>query len=230
MVQRKTEGDAESKSEPQRYRGHSGEAETQPNISGDSFLQPVVRLVVLIGVPGSGKSTLAQRMVMEKPGRSLISTDAIRSKLFGDEAVQGSWQLIWQEVRLQMQQAVQQSAAGTSPEAIYDATNTVRRHRRELISLACEVGFTQITGIWLDVPLGLCLERNAQRDRQVPVQVIQKMHDRLQVSPPTLSEGFTHLIHYSYFFSRLPTFCHPIFPTTESREIPPGIRVGTEQS
>lgn len=193
--------------EPQRHGGHREEG-----IEPQSCLpqEPIVRLVVLIGVPGSGKSTLAQRLIVERSERSLISTDAIRGQLFGDEAIQGSWRLIWQEIRLRMQQVVQQFAAGTRPEAIYDATNTVRRHRRELIGLAHEVGFTQITGIWLDVPLALCLQRNAQRDRQVPVEVIQTMHHRLQVSPPTPSEGFTHLIHYSYFSSGSPTFYPPI--------------------
>jgi len=45
-----------------------------------------------LGFSGS-KSSLAQQPLAEDPRRQLISTDAIRSQLFGDEAIQdrGCW-------------------------------------------------------------------------------------------------------------------------------------------
>lgn len=157
----------------------------------------MVRLILLIGLPGSGKSSLAQQMLAEDPLRQLISTDAIRSQLFGDEAIQGPWLLVWREVQRQFQQAVVQISRAAASVAIYDATNAQRRHRREVIALARATGFTHITGLWLDTPVWLCLARNRRRERIVPEDVIFRMHRQLRDAPPTLSEGLDRLIHYT---------------------------------
>ena len=149
----------------------------------------MTKLILLIGLPGSGKSTLAGKLVAEYPGSHLISTDAIRARLFGSEATQGEWLLVWRQVRQQMCQAVEQSAM-----AIYDATNAVRRNRRDAIALAREVGFSHLIGIWLDTPLLMCLERNQRRDRTVPDDVILQMHASLLNAPPTQEDGFDYLI------------------------------------
>jgi predicted kinase len=163
------------------------------------FDESASRLIILIGLPGSGKSTLARQWVLNQPGRSLISTDAIRAHLFGDAAIQGPWLRIWQEIERQLQQAVTQIAVGAVCSAIYDATNAVRRHRRDIITLAKAKGFNHLTGVWLDVPLEECLKRNRQRDRQVPEEAIYRMHRRLMGAPPSIQEGFDCLIHYNRF-------------------------------
>ncbi len=147
-----------------------------------------------MGLPGSGKSTLAQQLLAESPCRQLISTDSIRSQLFGNEAIQGPWLLVWREVERQFQQAVVPLAPASAREAIYDATNAQRRHRREVIALARATGFTHITGIWLDTPVWLCLARNKKRDRQVPEDVIFRMHRQIRDAPPTLQEGLDRLL------------------------------------
>ena len=154
----------------------------------------MARLILLIGLPGSGKSSLAQWLLQETPGRYLISTDGIRAVLFGDEATQGSWLTVWQEVGRQFRETVGQIQRGEVEAAIYDATNVVRKQRREAIALAREAGFTDITGIWLNVPLGLCLQRNQQRDRQVPDDIIHRMSCCLHNAPPSEQEGFDRLI------------------------------------
>ncbi|WP_421656916.1 AAA family ATPase [Leptothermofonsia sp. ETS-13] len=155
---------------------------------------PTSHLILLIGLPGSGKSSVAARLLQECPERRLISTDRIRAELFGDEAVQGPWLKVWNEVEKQFRQTVQQIGAGMVQEAIYDATNVVRKQRRDAIALARISGFTCITGLWLNPPLWVCLERNEKRDRQVPVSVILDMHRSLISAPPTLEEGIDRLI------------------------------------
>lgn len=144
----------------------------------------------MIGLPGSGKSFLARQLVAECPSRQLISTDSIRAELFGAESVQGPWLSVWREVQRQFQQA-----AIASPEAIYDATNAERSARREAIALAKETGFERVSGVWLDVPVQLCLQRNLQRSRHVPEEVIWRMNDRICSSPPALRDGFDELFH-----------------------------------
>lgn len=160
------------------------------------------RLILLIGLPGSGKSTLAASLQQACPGRTLISTDAIRAQLFGDEAIQGEWRLIEHMLQRQLQQAA--ALAGRSPTAIYDATNVRRRQRRAAIAMVRASGFQHITGIWLDTPLSVCLQRNCQRDRQVPEAVIQRMHRQLQGAPPNSRDGLDALIRVTAAGSEIP--------------------------
>ena len=148
----------------------------------------MTRLFILIGLPGSGKSTLAKEIIIRYPGCKLISTDAIRAQLFGDEAIQGPWLQVWNEVQQQFQDAVAHTSL-----AIYDATNAQRRRRKEVIDFAKETGFSYITGFWLDKSLELCLERNKQRNREVPEEVIMKMYRQLSDAPPSCEEGLDEL-------------------------------------
>lgn len=143
---------------------------------------------MMIGLPGSGKSILAEKLLRQHPNYHLISTDAIRAQLFGDEAIQGPWLAIWEQIKQQFQQAVTDAAG-----AIYDATNAQRHHRRELIQLARESGFDQIRGIWIQTPVEQCLQRNLARSRQVPPEIILKMHRQLIDAPPCLMDGLDSL-------------------------------------
>jgi predicted kinase len=151
-------------------------------------------LLLLIGLPGSGKSTFARSLLTLDPHARLISTDNIRAQLFGDEATQGSWLKVWLEVRQQLQDAVDQIQQGQASIAIYDATNVVRKQRREAIALARKSGFDRIVGLWVNTPLFICLERNQRRDRQVPEEVICRMHRRLYSAAPCCTEDFDGLI------------------------------------
>lgn len=154
----------------------------------------MAHLFFLVGLPGSGKSTVANALLHKRPDRGLIATDKIRLDLYGDEAIQGDWLQVWQEVRQRLREAARQIHRGERSAAIYDATNAVRRQRREAIALARQSGFTHVTGIWLNTPLWLCLQRNQQRDRQVPPDVIERMSRRLRGAPPSRLEGFDSLI------------------------------------
>jgi predicted kinase len=122
----------------------------------------------------------------------LIATDAIRGQLFGSEAIQGSWLLIWQELERQFQQAITADQG-----VIFDATNAQRRNRREVINLARDCGFSQITAVWVRTPIWLCLARNQRRIRQVPKDIIFRMYRQLRDAPPSLEEGINDLIFCS---------------------------------
>lgn len=163
-------------------------------------------VIILIGVPASGKSSLAEQMLrifnqninprsqgqfQEKlqTQTQLISTDRIREFLYGSANIQGDWGEIWQEVKRSFAES-----AKLQQSIIYDATNYNREYRLNVIALAKEYNFKPITGLWLNVPLWICLSRNDTRDRQVPDHVIIEMYRTLTYAPPTLSEGFDRLL------------------------------------
>lgn len=153
----------------------------------------IVPLILLIGLPGSGKSTWAKNFVGQHPNYSLVATDTIRERLYSDEAIQGDWRQIWRTVILEWQCGIQAIHQDRLQGVIYDATNVRRRYRRGAIATARELGFTHLTAYWFDVPLAICLERNYQRTRQVPEEILYRMHRQLMGAPPAVNEGFDEL-------------------------------------
>ena len=151
----------------------------------------MTKLILLIGLPGSGKSTLAKQLLTECPQMRLISTDFIRGQLFGSEAIQGPWLLIWRELERQLQQAITADQG-----VILDATHAQRKNRREVITLARDCGFSYIMGVWVKTPVWLCLARNQKRIRQVPEDIILRMHRQIRDAPPSLEEGIDELISF----------------------------------
>jgi len=77
---------------------------------------------------------------------------------------------------------------------LYDATNCRRRHRREVIVAARRQGFDWVGIAWFQVPLGIALERNGQRHRQVPPGVIETMYRQLMGAYPTSAEGADRVV------------------------------------
>ena len=73
---------------------------------------------------------------------------------------------------------------------LVDNTNLKPEHRKQIIDRAKAQNYQDIQ-IWLlDVPLEVCLERNRNRERQLPEDVIKHMHSELSRNwRPKRSEG-----------------------------------------
>lgn len=138
----------------------------------------------LIGPPSSGKSTFAKQLLQLIPTARIVSTDAIRSLLLGDENIQGDWSLIQENVLLQIQEAFK---AGQP--VIYDATNAFPEWRKSLLSRVRDDN-VQWMAWHLQTPLALCKVWNKQRQRLVPETVIERFFQALQEFPPAQKEGF----------------------------------------
>jgi len=150
----------------------------------------MVKVVMLIGIPASGKSSFASRLVHSNFELiNVISPDIIRSQLYGSSHIQGNWQEIYAQIQLQFQEAYEAQKS-----VIYDATNYLGSYRREIITLSKNLGFSRVTGIWLNVPLWLCLDRNEKRPNPVPESIISEMYKSLMQRSPSLSEGFDSLL------------------------------------
>lgn len=140
---------------------------------------------ILIGCPSSGKSTLANHLIQQDSNYQIISSDKMRKQLFGDENIQGDWQLIETEIFKQIDSYIQ---AGKP--IIYDATNAKRWWRISLLKKLAKYDNVNWIGWYLKTPLKVCLEWNQKRDRQVPDNVITHYYQSLRNFPPLPAEGF----------------------------------------
>lgn len=140
---------------------------------------------ILIGCPSSGKSTLANHIINQDSNYQIVSSDNIRKQLFGDEKIQGDWQLIEVEIFKQIDSYIQ---AGKP--ILYDATNAQRWWRISLLKKLAKYNHINWIGWYLKTPLNLCLEWNQQRDRTVPDRVIMNLYQSLRNFPPLPAEGF----------------------------------------
>ena len=135
-------------------------------------------IVVLAGLPGSGKSTW-----LALSGLTAISSDAMRKLLADDETDQTIHERVFETVRFILRQRLEIGRAVS----YIDATNLTPVERRPYIEIGINYG-CRMEAIFFDVPLDVCLGRNAARSRIVPADVMRAMAQRL--IPPTTAEGF----------------------------------------
>lgn len=167
-------------------------------------------LTVLIGAPGSGKTTHAARRA--ELGEHVISSDTIRAEMFGGEEVSDSRPLVSEELYTRVRTAL---AAGQR--VTVDATNTTRTERLWLLSLAVETGTEWTCAAVMQVPVGVCLERNAARDRRVPEYFIRECSARVWGALDHLdlfAEGFTHVQFIDRHGQNAGSYDHP-YPAGE---------------
>ena len=126
----------------------------------------------MVGIPGSGKSTLAQRLVDK--GYALLNADSIREELWGDASDQREQDKVFEIFFQRMDDYLKEGR-----DIVVDNINTNPRHRAQLIDRGKAAGYTDIQLWVLDVPLPVCLERNRSRSRNVPEDIVSKMHSTL---------------------------------------------------
>lgn len=141
-------------------------------------------LIVLGGLPASGKSTYAE-MLVESGQFCRVCPDLIRKELYGNESIQGNGREVFKIAFDAIQRLGKQNF-----NVVFDATNIHAGRRKELVE-AMRPYFDIIIFKWFDVATAVCLERNRQRERQVPEEVIWRMARTATV--PTTEEGFDYV-------------------------------------
>jgi protein phosphatase len=134
---------------------------------------PRKRLILLVGVPACGKSTLSEGF--EQRGFEVMSLDAIRKRVSGDEAVQDDLERVLQIFRSRLGQALSRGRA-----VVIDATNVYFEDRQTFLRQARRAGYTDITLLLLDTPLAECKRRNQLRERIVPEHALDRIYRELK--------------------------------------------------
>lgn len=166
------------------------EVETQPDspslptaeaATERSALEPKGYVVLAIGLPGSGKTTWFRRR-----GVTPLSSDLLRNILFDDVEEQRYQGLVFSTLRSLLRARL----IAKMPWNYVDATNLSVHERRQWIKMAKSFGY-EVQGVFFDVPLDVCLERNRSRDRMVSEEVMRRMAEKLK--PPVFEEGFAKI-------------------------------------
>lgn len=138
-----------------------------------------VKLIILCGIPGCGKTSYGQKWVEENSGL-LLSSDAIRKELYGDESTQGNPHEVFS---LMQKRAVE--ALNNGSNVVYDATNITRKDRSGIVAACPKFVKIECHIIWTSIET--CINRDKERGRTVGQAVIDKMLKRFQ--PPYYDEG-----------------------------------------
>jgi predicted kinase len=138
-------------------------------------------VVLAIGLPGSGKSSWFKRHAILP-----LSSDLLRQLLFDDAEEQRFQDLVFSNLRSMLKARL----IARRPLNYVDATNLTPHDRQSWIKLAKDYGY-DVQGLFFDVSLELCLERNHRRSRTVSDDVMRRMAAKLK--PPTFDEGFSKI-------------------------------------
>ncbi|NGZ77081.1 ATP-binding protein [Saccharibacillus alkalitolerans] len=141
---------------------------------------------MLIGIPGSGKSVYAQKLEQETRG-VIVSTDAIRLKLFGGESRQKNTYVIFDEAFREIGAALE---AGR--DVIFDATNVDRDRRGKFVKRFADC---RIEAHVFDTLYETAVRRISSRKRKLDGKIMAKYAKNLQFPLP--GEGFeaVHPVH-----------------------------------
>lgn len=146
----------------------------------------MAKLVILSGVAGSGKSTFIKNYKWGRPV-IVLSTDAIRKKLTGDESCLERDKEVWKYIYDTLEKPTVQDAV-----YVVDATNLAIRRRKSYLQYKNR--FESVELWYLSVDVDTALKRNAERSRHVPEDVIRSMHE----SAKTANLELEWLLHLGY--------------------------------
>ena len=145
-------------------------------------------LYVMVGLPGSGKSYWANKLYIDNEQlyepTIILSSDAYRKKLYGDESDQTHNDKVFNALYSDMRKHLLNGKS-----VIFDATNTTLKARRRIFNEIRGVkDINHIIAYVICPPIEKCYEQNNMRERKVKNYVIAKFYRSFQF--PQKFEGF----------------------------------------
>lgn len=138
-------------------------------------------LIMMVGLPASGKSMYAKKLSEER-NCLVVSTDAVRLELFGNEECQDDNTKVYKIVHERILQLLKQGDS-----VIYDATNINYKKRMAFLELIKKIDCVKQC-CFIVTPYEDCLKYNAERARRVPIEVIERMYKNFYI--PQYYEGW----------------------------------------
>lgn len=139
---------------------------------------------MLIGPAGCGKSTYSKELNQNDTNSVIVSSDAIRKELFGDENYQGDNQKVFLTM---VSRSREYLSNGTN--VIWDATSMSRKRRIGIIQ-QMPIG-TIFHAVVVVATIESIMAQNSSRERVVPEDVIMDQIKSFQ--PPYFTEGFEEI-------------------------------------
>lgn len=155
-------------------------------------------LIMMVGVAGSGKSTIAMRIASQmKEEVVLLSSDAIRGEIYGDENCQRDPGRVFD---IMHQRTVAALSQGIS--VIYDATNLSCKRRMNFLKSISHIDCYKECVVVVTTPEDI-EERMKFRDRKVPMEVVHRQMCQFQC--PNHYEGWDNI---KIVYNSKPEDCH----------------------
>lgn len=136
---------------------------------------------MMVGVAGSGKSTIATQ-IAQKTGAEIVSSDAIRGEIYGDENCQASPAKIFEIVHNRVHKAIREQR-----DVIMDATNLSCKRRMAFLNTIAHFDCIKQCIIVIATPEDI-EHRMKARERKVPMEVVHKQIAQFQC--PHFYEGW----------------------------------------
>lgn len=156
-----------------------------------------------VGISGSGKTSWCHKNCGENG--IVLSSDAIRAELYGDETDQRNPNKIF-DIMLERTFA----ALEENKDVWYDATNITMKYRINTIRhIKSHYPETVINCIVFNVPISICKEWNSKRERNVPNYVIDRQIASFQF--PCENEGFNSITVVNPYNYDAEEFSHDIW-------------------
>lgn len=141
-----------------------------------------MKLYITVGIPGSGKSTYTNKIISETDNVKVISPDEIRGELTGDVSDQSRNADVWGLAHKRLHESLSSDC-----NVIFDSTAVDKKSRKNLIKIGKKYD-AEIIALAFPVTFETAVERQKGRDRQVPLDVIQRFSDKFTL--PSKKEGF----------------------------------------
>lgn len=150
----------------------------------------MANLYIMVGLPGSGKTTIAYEIKENQRGFKgyVVSTDKIREEITGSETSQDKNTEVFETAYKRLKFGLENGF-----DMIFDATNINYKRRIDVINKFKKYA-DEIVCCFVYAPYEECLERNKNRERQVPKDVIKRMYMNFYV--PQYFEGFDKIKLY----------------------------------
>ena len=147
---------------------------------------------------GSGKTTIAMRIASQmKEGVVLLSSDAIRGEIYGDEKRQRDPDRVF---NIMHQRTVAALSRGIN--VIYDATNLNCKRRMNFLKSIAHIDCRKECVVVVTTPEDIAA-RMELRDRKVPMEVVHKQLCQFQC--PNYYEGWDNIV---VEYNSTPEVCH----------------------